>query len=113
MGPQYEHDKLYKKLIKEGGCGTGVDPKYCILLIDGFMAAIRTRTPTSAGMMGVDNKKNIDDELTSKIWNYLTEYFNIMTNDAIETNKRISYNLYEIAKDNMKGQCTDGHSCKL
>ena len=47
--PQYQHDKLYKELVKEGGCGDDIHPKDCILLIDGFMAAIRTRTPTSAG----------------------------------------------------------------
>ena len=64
-------------------------------------------------MMGVDNKKSIDHDLSSKIWKYITEYFNIQISKAIETNRIISYNLYEIAKDNMRGQCTDGHSCKL
>ena len=39
--------------------------------------------------------------------------FHIDAEDVRIANRFIHQNIVEIAKDNLKGQCTPGHSCKL
>ena len=95
--------------------------------------AIRARTPTSAGMDRVrpvllanhnDNKN--DDNTTAAAaaivavaaspqeskWNQWETTFGINRTVVRETQLYFLQHLSRIAKDNLKGQCTAGHSCK-
>jgi hypothetical protein len=42
----------------------------------------------------------------------LKENFHIQIEDLIAMNQYVSEHLKELAEDNLKGQCTQGHSCK-
>ena len=42
-----------------------------------------------------------------------SKYFGIDADDVRRANRFIQENIVGIARDNIKGQCTPGHSCKL
>mmetsp|Transcript_57549 Transcript_57549/g.171619 ORF Transcript_57549/g.171619 Transcript_57549/m.171619 type:complete len:504 (-) Transcript_57549:431-1942(-) len=87
------------------------------------VAAFRCRTPTSAGMKGVSGKlskaevimeqKSRDPKMQKSMWAVLRRYFGITRELAKEANDYVKEHLVEIARDNLRGQCTRGHSCKL
>ena len=83
----------------------------CVEIVSGFIAAIRSRTLTSAGMndvtVGRNTKASPDD-----LWDILEDRFGVMVEDAIETKRFFEENMKEIAIENLKGQCRPGHSCK-
>ena len=90
----------------------------CINLVQAFpMMAVRSRTPTSAGMMGIrmDEKDALPEDKRLLLWKLLQspKHFHIDADDVRVANRFIHQNIVEIAKDNLKGQCTPGHSCKL
>jgi hypothetical protein len=115
--PHYPHDVLYKKIV-EGHCaGAGAGVKVCIRLLEELpFGAIRSRTPTSAGMMGVDEMKRLStlhehEQHSARFWNVVHEQFHIPSTVLVSSYLRD--HMVEIAKDNLAGQCTVGHSCKM
>lgn len=115
---QFPHDRIIKELDKKSnGCGM-TNSTDCINLVQAFpMMAVRSRTPTSAGMMGIrmDAKDALPEDKRLLLWKLLQspKHFHIDANDVRVANRFIHQNIVEIAKDNLKGQCTPGHSCKM
>jgi len=117
--PIFAHDKLIKRvrdLPNEDGCGLD-KPSDCLEFVENFVfEAIRSRTPTSAGMLRVEIESK---ELATDSWLYyafismVQAKFGIPLQHLEWTNRMLSENLVEIARDNLQGQCTTGHSCKV
>jgi hypothetical protein len=84
--------------------------------VEGFVfEAIRSRAPTSAGMLGVLAKpEQLHPEwwVNYAFWNMLHESFGLQRPQMRWMQKYLSDHLIEIAQDNLLGQCTTGHSCK-
>jgi len=84
--------------------------------------ALRARTPTSAGMSHLveagNSQKitfkrgNTQAQLQSKMWDGAETIFGIQREDIVGTKEYVVTHLAGIASDNLKGQCTKGHSCK-
>jgi hypothetical protein len=136
--PRLDHDRIISYLRPRGGplCGrTGrsvfdmdeggpkgsyqVDDGSCFHLVTVGLAAVRSRTPTSAGMLGVNPdstqreyvRKNLN--LTNVMWKSLRSEFRISNERLVETNMYFADHIYDIAQENARGQCTAGHSCKV
>lgn len=141
--PIHAHDKLYKaihSLRPEEACGyTKVSD--CLELVEDFLLeAVRARTPTSAGMQRVgaeDEEDDNDNDNTTtnsthhhpharhpKIphpspvkmflyWDLMHDDFHVLREQVQYTNRYILNHLVPIAKDNLRGQCTSDHSCKV
>ena len=85
-------------------------------------ASIRSRTVTSHGMLNVraedglvgEGYKLLEGQMEKQddLWTGIEQYMHIMTRNASETKKYMKEHLAAIAADNLKGQCTKGHSCK-
>ncbi len=118
--PQYDHDVLYKEIEAHGGChhlesnNQEKNNMDCIQLVDDLsFVAVRSRTPTSAGMKDISLQKEIlDTERVKMVWKALDKLFFVSKQQAVETNAYVLEHLTAIAKDNLEGQCTSGHSCK-
>ena len=135
--PRLDHDKIIPYLRPYGGglCGrTGrsvfdtneggsrgyqVDDGSCFHLVTVGIAAIRSRTPTSAGMLGVNpdftQREFIrkQENLTDIMWKSMKKEFFIRDRQLVETNLYFADHIYDIAEENARGQCTAGHSCKV
>ncbi|KAL7531588.1 hypothetical protein ACHAXR_008698 [Thalassiosira sp. AJA248-18] len=92
--------------------------------------AVRARTTTSAGMSnvvtgqkdfdksnalksGTKNKKLIQQYFQQeKLWKGLSLLFSVSRHEAIYARSVIVQRMNEIAEDNLRGQCSAGHSCK-
>lgn len=137
---RYSHAVLLPSVWRHGGCGLH-DKKKCLRLLTSsfseekekpYYAAVRSRTPTSAGMKDVsslvtltttinsnnkgtrqDNKNTDDTFEQNRWWDVLESNFGIIKTESIQTNQYLHSHLKEIALDNMKGQCTQNHSCKI
>ena len=120
--PQYAHAVLHKKLRENGGCTSSSkkdDDNNCVQLLkykDTPILAIRARTPTSAGMMDILGKgkyTKLSPAKQKKLWVHLQSSHFMMSLSKIKSIQSYTReNLVGIAKENLKGQCTDGHSCK-
>jgi len=108
----YPHDTLFKQVQKDGGCGTESNEGCIELVSDIDIAAMRSRTVTSAGMMGVTLEGKIDRNRWKDFWEKLETGFKISLKEAKLVNSFILKNLEAIALENEMGQCTEGHSCK-
>ena len=106
--------------LKEGGAHSyQVDDGSCFHLVTVGIAAIRSRTPTSAGMLGVnpdstqrEYTRNSPD-ITNVMWSSMKKEFHISDRQLVETNLYFADHIYDIAEENARGQCTNGHSCKV
>ena len=116
--PVHPHHLLAKRLqhaSTEEGCGYEKAAD-CLIFMETFIfEAIRSRTPTSAGMANIE--MNIQDEVKSTwvtyaYWNMLHESFRIRREHLQWLHGYLSEQLIDIARDNLVGQCTTGHSCK-
>lgn len=84
--------------------------------------AIRARTPTSAGMENVvdgSQTKNLhyrpaesDAALQNEMWVGVRNTFGIKKEQVFALTSHLVRHQPEIVADNLKGQCTKGHSCK-
>ena len=87
------------------------------------VGALRSRTPTSAGMKDVSlgktkavrelERRSADPKMQASMWRVMDRYFGITPDVAAEANGYVRDHLLEISRDNLKGQCTSGHSCKI
>ena len=79
------------------------------------MAAIRARTPTSAGMNAVHGPKEALSEnnaaVNKKYWNLLGSQFGIKLRSIIRARHDIQERISFLLEDALKGQCTPDHSC--
>ena len=110
--PKYGHHELYQKLgnscknIEGDASTTNITP--CIGFIKDFIAAVRFRTETSAGMADVQARR----EDRGQLWELLEHHFGVSTANAIKSKVYFEENRKEIAKENLEGQCRGDHSCK-
>ena len=74
----------------------------CVGIVGGIIGAVRSRIITSTGMKDVKVRE----------WDILKDDFGVVIQDIVETKQYFDENLKEIAKENMEGQCRQGHSCK-
>lgn len=117
--PKGKHSALFnilKKLPNEKGCGHS-SPKMCLVFLgNSTFDAIRSRTPTSAGMSSVMvHRVTMSRQFnqTSNRLRIMENDFHIPRSDLKMVNTYVGEHIIDIAKDNLKGQCTPGHSCKV
>jgi len=136
--PRLDHDKIISYLRRPKGgklCGrTGLsifDPKdmgesekededdgTCIHMVTLGISAVRSRTPTSAGMLGVNPDATQMEivrkkpKITAFMWHSMWKNYRIRNEDLVGTNAYFAEHVYDIAEENARGQCTKGHSCK-
>ena len=136
--PKYAHDQLFLAVNGSQACydfssaaehaATAIRPNNgiikkdkhendstCLELVDDFLfCAIRSRTPTSAGMLKValDPSAAVPKKFEKKLWRLLIERFNMNQTKVTSTQEYLIRNRKLIAHENILGQCTTGHSCK-
>ena len=126
--PVFAHDEIVKKLRGDpknpdhDTTTTGVDCGYgegnsslCLQFIETFLfEAIRSRTPTSAGMLQIQPKQIYDTVyIHYMFWNVLYSSFLGVTRANMKfIQDYFNTHIIEICRDNLIGQCTTGHSCK-
>jgi hypothetical protein len=89
----------------------------CCVMVDSLrLSSLRSRTPTSSGMQGVDLiDKSLLNKLsynTTKLTDILQRNYNMSLSTITATNQWLQDDMVSILEDNLKGQCTRGHSCK-
>ena len=115
---QRPHINIYDTLKKkEVQCGEDLKGTNCIHLVTRWKySAIRARTPTSAGMKGVNRQKQDFmqewDDQRNEMWSLMTNDFQIPREACYTAMQYIQNNLADIAQDALDGQCTSSHSCK-
>jgi hypothetical protein len=114
--PVFPHHTLVERLKhvpSSQSCGT--DP--CVQFVETHLfEAIRSRTPTSAGMLHVQiapAELIQTGWLMYAYWDMAYDYFAINREQVQWMNAYLQRHLFEIATDNLLGQCTSGHSCKV
>lgn len=123
--PRFGHFDLVRNLRNGGSknrvqCGAGSRTKCLRLLASPFFGAMRSRTPTSAGMRdilldGDRFERRLDSSVTNNA-TWLTvelwKSFHCRLDHVVRTNLHLQVHVVDIAADNLRGQCTKGHSCK-
>ena len=130
--PEYPHDKLAKKLYQSNECGIKGE---CVHLIPNadptvldsvaaigvdedelrlFFGALRSRSLTSAGMLNTKPEEELrfSKARRAAFWGLASKLFGIDRERVEELQQYLQEHRVDIAKDNLKGQCTKGHSCK-
>lgn len=117
--PAGQHAKLHKALPS---CTDTIMTRCLMRFGKLYPGAIRARSPTSAGMNGVifgkyGNRKMYRNavnqlDLQQILWGGVEKAFCITKQDTAAIRSYLMNHLVDIAKDNLKGQCTKGHSCK-
>lgn len=123
------HDQIVKKIK---ACNKEDDNEVqCVSRLRNLVpGAVRARTATSAGMSNVitgnatyDKTNGLKSRATNAklirqyfaqdhLWNGLNQLFSVRKADASHAKSFITERLALIAKENLAGQCTAGHSCK-
>ena len=92
----------------------------CFHMVNAFVfSAIRSRTPTSAGMLGITPTLSQLEMVKRQailqpyMWMTFRPHFHIGNKLLVRTNRYFKDMVYEIAEENARGQCTEGHSCKV
>eukprot|EP00956_Cyclotella_meneghiniana_P015904 scaffold24738_cov74-Cyclotella_meneghiniana.AAC.4 len=95
------------------------DDGSCFHMVNAYyFASVRSRTPTSAGMLGIapdDTQMMLVKKqpiLTYAMWVLMVREFGISNKALIKANDYFAKHVYDIAEENARGQCTQGHSCK-
>lgn len=114
--------KDHKRFRHYGSVGPDITSN-CRSFFPMAMAALRGRTPTSAGMLnvvvngtsfnqqylsGAKKQRKIQD----RMWYVVKRLFGFTKKDAKSINEYMEYHMRDIANENLLGQCTTGHSCK-
>jgi hypothetical protein len=120
--PPIKHDQLGQTVRS---CGDDESNNNCLDFVKVVPAALRARTPTSAGMLNILFKKqkgkaNRQYEkgalkqkgLQAPLWDLAGSKFGYTKAKAVPLHQYLQANVHSIAVDNLKGQCTTGHSCK-
>ena len=131
MPSTMKHEKLlktkqcpkHKDTKKDKTTSTTAISTNCRSFVPMIMGALRARTPTSAGMLNLVingtslNKKYISGatkqkDVQNQLWWAAKRLFGFSKRNARDINDYMKDRVKEIAKDNLDGQCTRGHSCK-
>jgi hypothetical protein len=123
--PTTDHQSLHRSVAT---CRRDGPQSNCFSYLRLMPTALRARTPTSAGMLnvlwgnrtstsklnkqytkGASKQHRVQDEL----WVVAEKLFGFSKETARDLHKYLEENMLEIATDNLKGQCTDNHSCKI
>jgi hypothetical protein len=131
--PVYPHDILYNQLSQKDTNNETIHSCYapgktvavsasdeeekplpCLDMAEAFLlGAIRSRTWTSAGMNRVDAEGQVGHStIVKKMWRLLKERFGVQPERVKELLDYLEKNRQQIARENLVGQCTTGHSCK-
>mmetsp|Transcript_438 Transcript_438/g.991 ORF Transcript_438/g.991 Transcript_438/m.991 type:complete len:345 (-) Transcript_438:19-1053(-) len=124
--PKFGHHMVIKhwpecKVEEESSIGTVVESNEgnathdCWKRMRLFPSALRSRTITSAGMSRIQNPPGASQKIknrTERMWGLVQREFNIVPQQAISVSQYMKDHLAGIVADNLKGQCTPGHSCK-
>ena len=127
--PHYEHTKVYPELLlksdyqrkKDGDVGCGFNQTSdCLWMVDyPEISAFRSRSMTSAGMFnieaaGVPTGRSRATGYSKELWKgKIEKWFGITSSKAKEAADFMASNYINTVRDNMRGQCTHGHSCKI
>lgn len=121
--PRFMHHQLVNELRymrDDIDCG-GVNNTKCLQMVGNpALGAIRSRTSTSAGMRGVlTNEEAFERRIDGAVGNNATllsvllfKEFHCQLDKVSDANRYLREHTVEIVQDNLKGQCTKGHSCK-
>jgi len=111
--PRSPHQRLAMVVYFTGDCGAKRKGMCIQKVPQVHISAIRSRTLTSAGMAGVNEPypKSTNDTQT-ELWQFTEESFGISKVDVRSANAYLNKYSSLIAEENLRGQCTPGHSCK-
>ncbi|KAL7471434.1 hypothetical protein ACHAXS_011722 [Conticribra weissflogii] len=135
IGDRLRHDQIMKEVRSCDEASNGSEENKRVVgcrkrLTNLVPGAVRTRTTTSAGMHNVFTGDNGTDKTIGlkkytsnkrlikqffeqdKMWKGLSVYFSVSKESAKDARWLIMDRMQEIAADNLRGQCTPGHSCK-
>ena len=112
-----------RKRDNDPGCGF-TKASDCLWVVDEpEFSSFRTRSLTSAGMFNIEasgvpswgNKREQLASLSKKLWKnrLITAMFGITPEKAKEAADFMGSNYIDTVRDNIRGQCTHGHSCKI
>lgn len=131
--PHYEHTKIWGEILmkpdamrkrdNDPGCGF-TKASDCLWVVDEpEFSAFRSRSLTSAGMFNIEasgvpsfgNKREQLASFSKKLWKnrLITAMFGITPEKAKEAADFMGSNYIDTVRDNIRGQCTHGHSCKI
>jgi hypothetical protein len=116
--PSVSHSSLVSDLHKEqSSCGGGLAGTQCVTHVHTYdYPALRSRTPTSAGMLGVHRQTpdvmTVWDTQRGALWALAKRDFSLTRAAARRTWAYLDNHLEAILEDAVDGQCTTGHSCK-
>ena len=117
--PIFSHTDIVQNLTDSNSgvsCGLPTS-KSCLSFFEKQrFAAIRSRTPTSTGMLDVVAKESIALDYSkyhSDFCGLVQHDFGISRNNLASINDYITLNILAIAEENLAGQCKTGHSCKV
>lgn len=135
--PRYEHTKIYWEItvnhnnegkevadeaeIDRHDCGLYPSSRCAVFVENPKVSAFRSRAMTSAGMHMMEEmgKPSMEipatyEEMSHKLWNGLIEEsFGIEPQKAKEASEFMMEIFVDTVRDNIRGQCTKGHSCKV
>jgi len=118
--PRFMHHELYQELSvnkTRATCGG----ETCLHMMEKpILGAIRSRTATSAGMRNVKVLDADDAQMVkhavpignAHLINALQQGFHVTIPNVVKVNRYMQDHVFAIAADNLRGQCTHGHSCK-
>ena len=112
------HHLLYQMLEEEDtNCGSTYHGTECLDFITNFdQCALRSRTPTSASMANVNSlgarvTKQAAEQAVER-WTNVIKDFALLPKNTKDTNIYLMENMRPILEDALRGQCTEGHSCR-
>ena len=114
--PVYAHHELIPKLQQlppERRCIENAPDVDCLAFVSTHaFEAIRSRTPTSAGMLAVADAPERPDSawLEYAFWDVLFDDFGLSRGQLVWMQSYLTNHLRQIGQDNLQGQCTTGVS---
>ena len=135
--PRYEHTKIYWEIamnhnnkgnrnMKHGAeedkhhCGLRPSSKCVAHIEDPKLSAFRSRAMTSAGMHNIEERgipsvvmPKEYQKFSHKLWKSMEDAFGINPKKAKDAADFMMNNYVSTVRDNLRGQCTHGHSCKI
>ena len=130
--PRFTHDKLFWEITVNHNitdsrnnlarnCGLYPSTRCAVFIEHPKVSAFRSRALTSAGMNNIETRGlpslATDDNYTayaSRLWEHIIEdHFGIETERAMDAANFLHANYLGTIKDNLRGQCRHGHSCKI
>ena len=113
--PQHEHAGLLRNIERDAGCGLP-NKSDCLTMVRKFpMMAVRSRTVTSTGIMGIDMypKYALTRDKREMLWALLNSHHLYITKeDVMRANSFLRDNVVDIAMENLKGSAPMGTAAR-